>query len=338
MLGLGVLLGSATSQLAQSAGLTSIMLEASPPPPEEEPVEEEEFEAAEPAPETPVVVAEAPVRSAARKNRSKNRLGSPEPNRRRRKNCSKNRKKLLPPVKHVFLIVLGENGYEESFGPTSPAPYLSQDAARTGRAAAQLLRGRHRRPRQPGGADQRPGPDPGNAARLPDLRRHRPRHASPPAARSKARLRLPGDGENAARPADRKEAEVEGLRRGHRQRRRRRPAADLPPPGCSPPPTPAHAPVPGDAYETWRNPFVYFHSLVDDPECAETDVGLDRFALDLKSAKKTPTLSYIVPNACHAGGRPALRAGSRPARWRPKNSSAQWSRRSRDRPPTKKAA
>ena len=39
MLAFGVVIGSATSQLAQSAGLTSIILEASPPPAKEEPVE-----------------------------------------------------------------------------------------------------------------------------------------------------------------------------------------------------------------------------------------------------------------------------------------------------------
>ena len=42
--------------------------------------------------------------------------------------------------------------------------------------------------------------------------------------------------------------------------------------------------------------------MIDSPECAETDVGLDRLAVDLKKATKTPTLSYIVPNACHDGG------------------------------------
>ena len=43
-------------------------------------------------------------------------------------------------------------------------------------------------------------------------------------------------------------------------------------------PTPARHPLPGDAYVTWRNPFVYFHSLIESPECAEDDVGLDQLA------------------------------------------------------------
>jgi hypothetical protein len=51
-----------------------------------------------------------------------------------------------------------------------------------------------------------------------------------------------------------------------------------------------------------RDPLVYFHSLIDDPECGRNDVSLEQLAPDLKTATKTPALSYIVPNACHAGG------------------------------------
>src|SRR5689334_11308197 len=31
-----------------------------------------------------------------------------------------------PPIKHVFTIVLENKGYDTTFGPGSPAPYLSQ--------------------------------------------------------------------------------------------------------------------------------------------------------------------------------------------------------------------
>src|SRR5262249_15129651 len=32
----------------------------------------------------------------------------------------------LPEVKHLFVIMLGENGYEETFGEASQAPYLAK--------------------------------------------------------------------------------------------------------------------------------------------------------------------------------------------------------------------
>ena len=55
--------------------------------------------------------------------------------------------------------------------------------------------------------------------------------------------------------------------------------------------------TPTDAYETWRNPFVYFHAIGDAPECAETTVGLPQLSADLKlKADKFPALAYIAPD------------------------------------------
>jgi len=57
----------------------------------------------------------------------------------------------------------------------------------------------------------------------------------------------------------------------------------------------------GDQYATKHNPFVYFHSIIDSPLCEKNVVGLDRLAPDLASAKKTPNLVYITPNLCNDG-------------------------------------
>lgn len=64
---------------------------------------------------------------------------------------------------------------------------------------------------------------------------------------------------------------------------------------------PFAAPRPGDASLTRRDPFVFFHAIVDTPDCATGVVGLDRLAPDLADAESTPSFSYIVPNACHDG-------------------------------------
>jgi hypothetical protein len=64
---------------------------------------------------------------------------------------------------------------------------------------------------------------------------------------------------------------------------------------------PFAAPRPGDASLTWRDPFVFFHSIVDTPDCSTGVVGLDRLAPDLTDAQSAPSFSYIVPNACHDG-------------------------------------
>ncbi len=58
---------------------------------------------------------------------------------------------------------------------------------------------------------------------------------------------------------------------------------------------------PTDQYATRHNPFVYFHSIIDRPACAQRDVPLDRLTGDLASLRSTPNLSFIVPDLCHDG-------------------------------------
>ena len=55
------------------------------------------------------------------------------------------------------------------------------------------------------------------------------------------------------------------------------------------------------AYAAARNPFVYFHSLLDLGACSANDVPLDALAKDLKQAETTPNYAYIAPNRCNAG-------------------------------------
>jgi hypothetical protein len=58
---------------------------------------------------------------------------------------------------------------------------------------------------------------------------------------------------------------------------------------------------PGDMYATRHNPFVYFHSIIDTPDCAKNVVDFTHLATDLRSVATTPNLSYITPNLCHDG-------------------------------------
>lgn len=41
---------------------------------------------------------------------------------------------VLPPIKHVFVIVLENESVSTTFGPGSPAPYLATDLVRQGRS------------------------------------------------------------------------------------------------------------------------------------------------------------------------------------------------------------
>ena len=58
---------------------------------------------------------------------------------------------------------------------------------------------------------------------------------------------------------------------------------------------------PGDQYATKHNPFMYFHSIIDSPDCATNVVPLEQLNADLAGVTTTPNLVYITPNLCHDG-------------------------------------
>jgi hypothetical protein len=57
----------------------------------------------------------------------------------------------------------------------------------------------------------------------------------------------------------------------------------------------------GDQYATRHNPFMYFHAIIDAPGCAQRVVNLRALAGDLRSIKTTPNYVFITPNLCNDG-------------------------------------
>ena len=55
----------------------------------------------------------------------------------------------------------------------------------------------------------------------------------------------------------------------------------------------------GDQYATRHNPFVYFHGIIDRPTCARHVVSMSALGRDLQSVASTPNYLFIVPNLCH---------------------------------------
>jgi phosphatidylinositol-3-phosphatase len=68
----------------------------------------------------------------------------------------------------------------------------------------------------------------------------------------------------------------------------------------------------GDQYAAKHNPFVYFHSIIDDQaRCDAHVVNLARLAGDLGSIATTANLSFITPNLCNDGHDPRCVDGRR---------------------------
>lgn len=283
MLALGVALGSATNELAQSAGLATILFEESPPPVEEktapEPTAAPEAEpnaseySAEPTATAPTVIPpEVPVVEEPLPS-------EPEPE------VPVIEEELptgLPEVKHVFLIVLGENGYEESFGEESESPYLKEELPAQGELLTNYFAVTSGELSNALALISGQGPTPATAADCPT-------YADVAPGSESTEGQVEGDG--CVYPATTETlpaqlAEKKLTWRAYVEKEEADEAADpteaTQPPGCS---------------ATPRNPFAYFHSIVDAGECGEGDAGLAQLAQDLAlKPEKFPTLAYISPS------------------------------------------
>ena len=291
MLGLGVVIGSATSQIAQSAGVETIVLEMAeeekPPPPEEEPAE---FAQAPPEEE---VVEEAPVAEAPAAVPLPEALPEEVPEKKPLPeeppaeelvpfNPEEELEETLPEVKHLFLIMLGENGYEESFGEASPAPFLQKTLPEQGELLTNYYGVTKGQLANQVALLSGQGPTEELAAECPA---ETPTEILPGTIRADtATTTEQVEGNGCIFPAP-----VETLLGQFAEKELKWKAyVEEAVPGTPEPPSCA-------------KPFGLFHSLLDDPKCPENVVGLPQLATDLKDPKKAPTFVYIVPNRCHAG-------------------------------------
>ena len=76
----------------------------------------------------------------------------------------------------------------------------------------------------------------------------------------------------------------------------------LRPPGAEHAATTRRPPRPTTSTPTRHNPFVYFHSIIDDNvDCEQHDVPLTQLPADLAKARNTANFTFITPNLCHDG-------------------------------------
>jgi phosphatidylinositol-3-phosphatase len=291
MLALGVAIGSATDQIAQSAGLSTILLE-SPPPEEEaapEPVAAEpEAEAVEAEAAPPPVPLSIPNGEAVVEEPQTEEPPPEVPE------IDEELPTGMPEVKHVFLVMLDEGGYEETFGKSATSPFLRKTlptlgevlpnyfAVTSGALANRvaLLSGQ--------------GPTPETAAGCPNYADLAPGTESAAGQVEGNGCVYPGTTGSLPRQLTEKKlkwrAYVEGMDGA---------AAAGQPTACRHPqpgtPDPNQAATETDPYVTSRNPFVYFHSVIDSPDCAQDDVALPQLSTDLRlKAEKFPNLAYVA--------------------------------------------
>jgi len=275
LLAFGVVVGAATGPLAQSAGVSPIVVEMGSSPPlavaPEEEVEETEVEVEEGA--EPENLGEGPEGGEGEDEtgptttkKTTEKFEEPPP---------------PPPIEHVFLIVLGEHGFEEGFGEGSPAPYLAQELVSKGELLANYYAVTPGRLANEIALLSGQGPTVATAEGCPEYT-----DIASPTVGAEEQV----EGEGCVYPTETKTLPDQLV-----EAKKSWKAYVEDGGGCAG----------GDS----RNPFVFFHSILDKPECAERTVGLGQLATDLEAEKTAPSVSYIVPNSCHDGSEQPCRDG-----------------------------
>jgi hypothetical protein len=206
----------------------------------------------------------------------------------------------LPPVKHVFLIALADEPYASVFGPASTASYLSQTLEHRGELLVRYYAVAHEELANEVALISGQGPTTETAANCPNYTDIAPATVGASEQVAGQGCVYPSTTQTLAGQLSEKHlswrAYVEGMDEGGAAG-----GACAHPVVGQPDPSAAATLPAGQTYATFRNPFVYFQSLIDSPSCAADDVGIKSLSSDLADPARVPSLSYIVPDRCHDG-------------------------------------
>jgi hypothetical protein len=197
----------------------------------------------------------------------------------------------LPPIKHVWIVVLENENYDTTFGPTSKAPYLSKTLTSQGQLLTHYYGIGHF------SLDNYIAMVSGQ----------------PPNPHTQADCMLYTDfsgtvgpdgiavGQGCVYPTEVKtvadQLEGKGLAwKGYME--------DMSTP-CRHPAIGAHDDTQtarkDDQYAARHNPYVYFHSIIDRPICNTNVLDLSKLPGDLASTSTTASYSFITPDLCSDG-------------------------------------
>jgi hypothetical protein len=212
----------------------------------------------------------------------------------------------LPPIKHVFLIVLSDQGFQQSFGAGAKAPYLSQTLPKEGELVDSYYAVAGGELANEVALISGQGP-------TAQLEQDCPTDSEIVPGTTAAEGQVIGSGCVYPQATDSLANELTSANDTWTAYIEGQGVGEGGPGGCSHPtlgsPDSELAPTTTDGYVTWRNPFVYFQSLTESPACASNDLGIATLAGDLTSAGTTPTFAYIAPDPCDDGSEVPCAAG-----------------------------
>ncbi len=205
----------------------------------------------------------------------------------------------MPKIGHVFVLVLENENFKTTFGPDSAAPYLARDLPAEGALLDHYYGIGHFSLDNYLAMISGQAPNPVTQNDCEDFTDF----ALQGITRDGQAI-----GEGCVYPASVKtladQMDAKDLRwRGYMEDMGNDPARE--PARCGHPaigaPDQTQTATPDDKYATRHDPFVYFHSIIDRPACAEDVVPLDGLESDLATLDKTANLTFITPNLCNDG-------------------------------------
>jgi len=207
--------------------------------------------------------------------------------------------------KHVFVIVLENEGFDVTFGPNSKAPYLSQTLTSKGVLLSQYYGTGH------ASLDNYIAMISGQAA-TPDTRNDCQTYADfvltgvTPDGQAigsgcvyPSQIKTIADQLTASGKSWRAYMGDMGNDPGRESAVCGHPSLNTVDHTQSAEKPSANLPL-GDQYASRHDPFVYFHSITDSPECSHV-VNLNLLATDLESERTTPDFVFVTPNLCDDG-------------------------------------
>lgn len=213
-----------------------------------------------------------------------------------------NAKASASPIGHVFVIVLENQPFSRTFGAQSPAPYLAHQLTAQGALLEQYYGIGHLSLDNYIAMISGQAPNP---ATQHDCRTFSAFKRSAPRIDATGQL----TGEGCVYPSDVQtlpdQLEAAGLDwRGYMEGMGDDPSREAE--------TCAHPAIGSlddtrhasktDRYATKHNPFMYFHSIIDDKaNCSRHVVNLRHLQTDLATIQTTPHFAFITPDLCHDG-------------------------------------
>jgi hypothetical protein len=217
----------------------------------------------------------------------------------------------LPAIRHVFIIVLENESASTTFGPNSPAPYLAKTLTSEGAYLPNYYGTGHESNDNYISMISGQAPNPQNQADCQDFDNFEPDVIGAYGQAVGTGCVFPSDVKTIADQLD-----DAGLTwRDYNQSMGATPSRE--PSVCAHPginqQDGTQTATAADQYATRHNPFVYFHSIIDNTAlCDSHVVNLDLLPQDLASAASTPNYVFITPDLCSDGHDATCADPSRP--------------------------